>query len=420
MADGSGGRAKLFSGVIGALSHKDYRRYATGHVIHVHGWWCSRLGVGWLTWELTHSATWLGILIVASMLPIMLIAPFAGAVADRYGHKLTAISAGLVGLAVTGVIGGLALSGDMTLDLLVWLTILQGLFFGIEFPARQAIIPQLVGKENISSAVAFNSTTFQVGTFLGPLLAATLIEFFNTGASILVYCGTTLWMMLMLRLIDVDRLSKNEDRSQSLIADMRAGILYVWDEKGLVYLFMMAATTGFFLRPYQDMLPGFADAVFNQGASGLGALTSASGFGALFLSFWMVIRTGTKGLVKILVIAAFLTALSLIAFSQTPIFIAALPLLAIASGALLSSQVAIYSLVQTISRPDMRGRVISLNISIIMGAPALGALFIGWLADRIGLSNAVMAAAGIALLVLALVSPAILRRRHDIEGIIQK
>ena len=85
---------------------------------------------------------------------------------------------------------------------------------------------------------------------------------------------------------------------------MQAGFRYTWNEKALVYVFLMTITTGFFLRPYQDLLPGFADAVFNEGASGLGALTSASGFGALFLSFWMVMRTGTKGLVAIMIVAA--------------------------------------------------------------------------------------------------------------------
>ncbi|NQV55871.1 MAG: MFS transporter [Rhodospirillales bacterium] len=411
-------RAEQFGGAGRALSHKNYRYYAMGHVAHVHGWWGNRLGIGWLTWELTGSATWLGIITVAAMVPVMIVSPITGAIGDRYGHRLTAMTAGLIGSVITGTMALLTLTGLINLEILVALTILQGIIFGLEFPARQALIPRLVGKPNIAAAVAFNATTFQLGAFIGPVLAAALISWFNAGAAIFLYSGTTLWMAVMLRLMDLAPRVKSEGGNDgSILNDLREGFRYVWGESSLLYLFLITITTGLFLRPYTDLLPGFAAQVFERGAEGLGTLNAASGLGALFVALWMMYRSGNQGLVAITLISAALTGTALIGFSLAPSFTWALPMLALTAGALLATQVAAYSLVQTKARADMRGRVIAINISINMGAPALGALFIGWLADRIGLPNAVIAASVVALVILALVIPLVLKRRKSMESI---
>jgi predicted MFS family arabinose efflux permease len=130
----------------------------------------------------------------------------------------------------------------------------------------------------------------------------------------------------------------------------------------------------------------------------------------------MMVRSETRGLVKVMIVTGFITALALIAFAFNPVFALALPIVAVVAGALLACQVASYSLIQTIARPDMRGRIISLNVSFIMGGPALGALAIGWLADRIGLPAAEITAGIAALILLALISPAMMRRRDAIEA----
>jgi len=409
-------RAERFGGIGRALSSRDYRLYALGHFLHVHGWWGNRVAVGWLTWQLTGSNKWVGIMTLAAMVPIMVVAPLAGAVADRYGHRRTAMTAGMCGAVILSIIAVLALTGEITLHLLLALTIIQGLLFGLEFPARQALIPILVGKANIAAAVAFNSTTFQLGAFLGPALAAFLISTFNPGASILVYAGTTLWMFFMLFLIRLEKPVPREGGAASLVSDMRAGFGYVWNEKVLRYLLIATITPGFFLRPYIDLLPGFADDVFNRGEVGLGMLNSASGFGALAISLWLLIRGKSQGLVIILAASAVLTGLSLIGFTQVSVFTFALPVLAVTAGALLAAQVSAYSLVQTFTASEMRGRVIAINIAINMGGPALGAFVIGWFGDIIGLTNSVAVASIVALGILVFVVPALMRRRQTIEA----
>ena len=166
----------FFGGVGRALASPHYRLYASGHVANTLGWWGNRLGVGWLTWELTGSAGLLGVIAFAGMIPVALIAPLAGVLADRYGHRRVAILAGVTGGTFTLLMALITLYGAMTIPVLLFLSVLQGIAFGVEFPARQALIPQLCKPENVPAALAFNSTSFQMGTFLGPVLAGFLIE----------------------------------------------------------------------------------------------------------------------------------------------------------------------------------------------------------------------------------------------------
>ena len=183
------------------MSSRNYRLYALGHLAHVHGWWGNKLGIGWLTWELTESAGWLGIVAFTCMIPVMVVAPFGGALGDRYGHRRMAIMIGALGGVVTATIAGLAMTGAMTVPILLTLTFCQGLTFGVEFPARQALIPQLVDRANISAAIAFNATTFQVGSFIGPVLAGVAISAYGAGASILIFAISTIWMVTMMYMI---------------------------------------------------------------------------------------------------------------------------------------------------------------------------------------------------------------------------
>ena len=191
----------MLGGIGRALASPHYRLYACGHIANVFGWWGNRLGIGWLTWELTGSTGLLGVVAFAGMIPVTLVAPFAGVLADRCGHRPVAIISGLASGTVTLTLAVLTLAEAITVPILLLLSVLQGVGFGTEFSARQALIPQLCARENLPAALAFNSTSFQVGTFLGPVIAGYLIAAHGTGASILLFAATNYWMALMISLI---------------------------------------------------------------------------------------------------------------------------------------------------------------------------------------------------------------------------
>ena len=409
-------RPELFGGVGRALSSRNYRLYACGHIAHVHGWWGNRLGIGWLTWELTGSAAWLGIVAFAGMIPVTFVAPFGGALADRYGHRRMAIAAGAVGSTTTLALALLTLLGEMTVPRLIAFSALQGIFFGLEFPARQALIPQLVGRENISAAIAFNSTTFQVGAFIGPVLAGVIISAHGPGAAILTFAVSNVWLVCMMILIRHPHPPRPERHETGILSDIHAGLLYLAGNRSLRILLLLSFSSGLLIRPFNELLPGFAAEVFGRGAEGLAGRYPPPRRGAGSAPRVSGDRGRTRGLVDVITIAGLLAPIGFALFTTTTRFPLALVILSFAAMMLLAGHVAWSSLIQNMTAPGMRGRVISINAAISVGSPALGALLMGWLAENIGLRPAVAASAGVALIVVACVLPALRRRRAEMEA----
>ncbi len=410
-------RLKLNSlgGISRALSHREYRFYVSGHIVHVMGWWGNRIGLGWLAWELTRSPSFLGIIAFASLIPVMIIGPFAGALADRHGHRRVALRAGFALFMTTFAIGAIALAGQMTTSLLVALTLLQGLFFGVDFPARQALIPQLVDRRSISAAVALNATCFHTGSFVGPVIAGVLITGIGSGASILMSAGTSAWMLTMISLIRRDPVRPRDPGAPGVFADFLEGFRYLRRTPALLFLLAMAMVGGMLIRPFHDLLPGFADTVFGRGAEGLATLNAAAGLGAMAGALFLVVRGRTEGLTRIMLTGAFVAGATLFLFTLTGEFWVAAGLIFMVALSLLTVQVGGNSLLQTIARPDMRGRTISLAASVSVGGPAIGALAMGFLADRFGLQLVLGIAAVAGILVYLAMAPALLKHRRNME-----
>lgn len=407
---------KWLGGVGRALSNRNYRYYAAGHVAHVHGWWGNRMGLGWMMWELTNSPTWLGIMAFAVSVPVLVISPLGGAVSDRYGHRRVAIISGVLGSVTSLAIGILALTGHAGVAVLIGLGLVQGTLFGFDFPSRQALIPQLVERKDISAAVAFNAATFQVGTFLGPLLAGVVIVAFGGGASVLLYAASTLWMVIMISRIPIAPIARPPGEEAGIFADMIAGFRYIAASPPLRIIFILMLSTGVLFRPTIELMPGYADTVFGQGAGGLAILNAAAGIGSLTAATFLAIRGRTQGLTTIMIVGACMGGSLLVVFTQINLFVLALIPLALAAMGYLSAQVGFQSLVQNIAVPEMRGRVIAVHSAFAAGAPALGAIAIGALAEVIGLPLA-LALAGAGVLVIMLVSiPAIRRHRAEMEA----
>ncbi len=178
---------------------------------------------------------------------------------------------------------------------------------------------------------------------------------------------------------------------------------------------MIAFTSGLLLRPYTELLPGFSGEVFGRGPEGLAALTAAAGFGALACGLLLVFRGRARGLVNIMLGGAICGAVMLALFAITNSLTMGVAVLAVASFLMLACHVGAYSLIQNATDAEMRGRVISVNVSISIGGPALGALMIGWLAEAIGLQWAVVSSAVLAFIVMVCLLPSVRRAAPMME-----
>ena len=157
-----------FAQILGALQQRNFRIFMSGHLLSQIAMWMTRIVAGWQTWELTESATWLGLMGMADLAPTLFMGPLTGALADRF-DRLTIVRLSQVGTTLfTVALAFLYYQGSLTIELLFLFMLIQGAFMAINLPARLAMIPNLIGRENLQPAIAINALVSNGGRFLGP------------------------------------------------------------------------------------------------------------------------------------------------------------------------------------------------------------------------------------------------------------
>src|SRR6202521_493876 len=164
-----------FHNVARAFAHRNYRVYISGSSISLIGLWLQRVAVGWLAWTLTHSGAWLGLVSLADFLPVLVLAPFAGVLADRRDRIWTIRITQWIGCAQASVLAILVVYDVMTIEILFALVLMLGIASGVAQPSRLALIPTLVDRQSLASALAINSVVFNLARFIGPALAGVVI-----------------------------------------------------------------------------------------------------------------------------------------------------------------------------------------------------------------------------------------------------
>lgn len=391
----------------------NYGVYTAGNSVSLIGTWMQRVAVGWLTWELTGSAAWLGAIAFADLFPTVLVAPLAGAAADRWDRpRILRVTETLAALQAVCLFA-LSVSGLMSVTALLIATLSLGIAVGIGQPSRLALIPSLVRRDDLTTAVAINSIVFNLARFVGPALAGLFIAggeiAWAFAANALSYAAF-LYALSRLRL-DPDGRAPNPRRG-GLGADLLEGLAYAARHRGIGPLLGLLVVTNLCGRPFVELLPGFAARVFAVGPQGLAWMMSAIGLGAIAGAGWLAGRGEARGLVAITLASTLALAVLIGLFIATDRFALALPILAASGVAMVGAGVGTHTILQLAVAPAMRGRVLALYGLIFRGGPALGALAMGPLADRLGLAQPVAAGA----LVVALVAVPLLTRRRSLTG----
>ena len=368
-----------------ALGHRNHFLFAAGMVPSLITLWMQRLAVGWLTWELTHSPAWLGIIAFADLFPAVVLSPLAGALIDRVDPMRPMILSQAVFLVQAFVLAVLSFAGLLTIESLLALAIVLGLTHPFNTASRHTILPSLVPREDLSATIAINSSLYNVARFIGPAAAGAVIV--TGGVSWAFACNVLGYLVFLIALFRMD-FAPPERRPRSettLFGDIAEGWRYTVAHPGIRPVLVLLVITAVVSRPVVDLLPGFAGDVFHRGAGGLAWLTAAMGLGARSGALWLAFRGVLSGLTTITISAVLVLALALLAFTAMDNFFLALPFLAITGFAMVVNGIGSQTLIQSSVAPAMRGRVMSLYTLIYRGMPALGAVVMGWLAEGFGL-----------------------------------
>lgn len=352
--------------------------------------WTQRVALGWLTWELTHSTAWLGAIAMAEAAPLLIFSLIAGTIIDRVDYfKLLRITQSL-SLLYAVAMAVLTLGGLMDIWLVLTIVLIRGSVVAFNRPSRMTVIFSLVGRDMLTSAVAMNSMIFNISRFIGPAVGGGLIVAVGVGWTFAVAAAMFFVFTLTLHMISARVASPPAREQHSILTEMADGIRYTLSHRGIRVQMAILLVIGFFGKPISDLLPGFVGEVFDRGPEGLAVLTSAYGLGAMAGAFWMVSRDkGVKGLTAISIIGILLIAAGLLLFVATANFWIACPFIAVIGFAFIVQNIANQTLIQMSSAPAMRGRVISIHALVQHSVPAVGALIMGFIADRIGLREPV-------------------------------
>jgi MFS family permease len=367
------------------LRNANYGIYSLGNAISLIGMWMQRIAVGWLTWQLTESGLWLGIVAFADFFPVILIGPIAGAAADRWDRLRVVKISQTISLVQATVLFALTVSGHMNIWILIALTAFQGVVVAFNQPARLAFVPSLVPQADLASAVAISSVIFNLARFVGPMFAGVAIVWSGVSAAFAANAISYVVFLVALARIRVPSAPSETSERRSLAADLREGIRYTATHPGIAALLVLMTALGVGGRPLNELLPGFAADVFRSGAGGLSTLASAIGGGAILGGLWLSHRARSLEFVWVALGSALVGALAGVGAIVTDRLWVAVPAIVVFGFCMSTSGIAIQTLIQLSTDRRMRGRVMGLYGLIFRGAPAIGALAAGFASVHLGL-----------------------------------
>lgn len=381
------------------MRHRNYLLYAIGDGVSLIGSWTQRVAIAWLTWELTHSGLWLGVIAFADLFPAVILSPIGGVIADRTDPKRMTMITQTCAMLQSVALFALTWLGFIDMILLVALAAIRGMLSAINQPARMSLVPSLIPREDLTGALAINSIQFNTARFIGPAIAGAVIVAGGIEAAFAINAATYLMLLWALWMIDVKPQKRQPGGRRGFVSQIGDGYSYVSHHPGIGPLLLIFASVTVLARPVVELLPGFADGIFGQGPQGLAWMTSVVGLGAMIGGASMVKRTDTAKLIMSAVGSIVLLSISTLAFAIVPSFWVALVILFIFGFTNSTSGIGTQTLVQSAVDDAMRGRVMSLYGVIFRGGPAIGALLIGIASEHWGLALPVAIGGAICILV---------------------
>ena len=359
---------------------RSYRLFAIGQLVSQLGTWTRSVAQGWLVYRLTGSTVWLGIIAACQQVPLVVLASLGGSLADRHRRRTILVATQAAAMLLSFALAGLALCGELRLPHMVVLAVLSGVVGALDMPARQSFVVELVGREQLRTAVAINSSISMVAASLGPALAGFGVQavgegwcFFADGVSF----AAVIAGLLAMRDLPAPRAP---GATEPLAARIAVGFRFARRHAAVRALLGLLAITALAGLPYGTLFPVFAAEVFHGDARALGGLSAACGLGALLGSAVTALRRGSHRDVGRA--SAALGAL-LIAFALSHRLWLSLALLVPLGAATMIQVSETHTLIQLATPDALRGRVMAIWAMIFMGFAPLGVLAASYAASQV-------------------------------------
>ncbi len=370
-------RGRTFS----ALRAHNYRRYVFGQTVSLTGTWMQRVAQAWLVLELGGSGTDVGVVTALQFVPLLVRGAWGGVVVDRVDRRRLLVGTQSAAAVLALVLGALTAAGTVRLWMVMALAVGLGMVQVLDSPARQILVMEMVGAEQISNAVTLNSVVVNTARMLGPALAGVLIATVGIAVCFVLNAGSYVAAGVAFAVMRPGELQSPPTVPRRR-GQLREGLAYVWSTPGLRAPLLLMAVVGTLAYEFQVVLPLMARFVFDGGAGTYGAMSSCMGLGAVVAGLLLAgrPRSGYRSLVGTAFVFGFVILLA-----------AAAPTLALELVALVgvgAASIAFLALANTTlqlsAAPEMRGRVMALWSIAFLGTTPLGGPLVGWVSEHLG------------------------------------
>jgi MFS family permease len=374
-----------FGGIGKVFSERNFRIYTVGSITSWTSFFIQLLAINWLTWEMTKSTKWLAVISFLDIAPNFIFVPIASALADKIDRIRIVVITHILALLQTLALAVLALTGLITISSLAILVFLHGLIHSFSVPALYGILPRIISKENLSSAIAANSAYTHLSLFVGPVIAGLLIANFHISAA---FFANVLGYLIYLITIGFLRIPPEEApprMSKGILSDVLEGGHHILTHAGIgpmLFLVFIGNAVAFSLF---NLLPAFADIVFGRGVDGLTTLMASGGLGAGVGALWLAYRGLSERTTLLSLLSFLIVILSVALFVSTTTYMLGILLIFIFGAGNEIRSTGIVTLIQTSVDDEKRGRVMGAYFLIYRASNAFGMLVIGTAADYLGL-----------------------------------
>jgi MFS family permease len=377
-----------------ALSHRDFRLFWTGAIVSTSGSQMQLAALGWVVAIQTHSAFRVSLVAFAGLIPMLVLSPVGGALADRRDRRRLLLITQIVQMAQAFLLFGLWHTGHASYWVLFALAAATGIVGALTAPAWQALVPDLVPMRDLQNAVMLNSTQFNISRATGPMLAGFTIARWGPGLSFFYNAVSFLAVILALVLMSASAARELPPR-RGYLREFHDGVRYARGAPGVVVAIVTIGVVSLLGVPIISLIPIVAVKNFHTGAQNYGLLAGSFGIGAIGGAFVLGLVDGRRAPSWIATVGLAIYAGGIVALGLAPVLMLGILAMACVGAGFLTIISTLNSAVQMLSDDHVRGRVLSLWLMVFGGCAPIGVIVEGVLADHLGPRLVVTAAGGI-------------------------
>jgi len=371
---------------LSAFRSRNYRLYFAGQSLSMTGSFMTQVAVLWLIYKVTDSALLLGIAGFFGQLPVFLLAPVSGILADRYDRKYLMILLQVLGVSISIALMITSFFGWANFWVLLFLGTLGGVLKGLDVPIRHAFVTDIVNREEMNSAISLNYAFLNTARLLGPAVGGIAIA--SVGAGYCFLYDSVSYIAVLVALFAM-RIAprKVESHKKNPWQNLKEGFKYAYKVVPIRSLLLLLALASLINISYATLLPIFSVQVFQGDAATMGFLTAASALGAVFACLYLSFRKGIQGLHRLIAFCPASLGIAMIVFSLSHVFWLSVPALTVVGFSSTLQVAASNTVIQHGVEESKRGRVMSFYTMCFMGMSPFGNLILGTSANAIGAQN---------------------------------